>query len=142
MPSGHFICLLYSQKKNLYTVADTDFLFPKMSSCFEQGTARHLLTIATPPKCLPADSYCKKFQSHQDSMKLRSVRVNSLSYSSNSFKFGGLKYMGLNKVFDPNKNLIRYLLAPAGFFLKNLQLDIFQGKGLLTLFFFTKGFSN
>ena len=43
-------------RQNLYSVADTDFLFPKMSSSFEQGMEQHLLKIFTPSKCLPADS--------------------------------------------------------------------------------------
>ena len=81
-------------RQNLYSVADTDFLFPKMSSSFEQGTERHLLTISTPAKCLPADSYRKKFRSHVDSKELRAVGVNPIDFSSDSFKLGGLKYMG------------------------------------------------
>ena len=61
-----------------------------MSSSFEQGLERHLLTISTPAKCLPADSYCKKLQSHLDSKELRAVGVNPIDYSSDSFKLGRL----------------------------------------------------
>ena len=89
-----------------------------MSSSYEQGTARHILTIATPPKCMQADSYRKKLLSHLDSKELRSVGVNSLVYSSDSFKLGGLKYMGPNKVVNPvfsNKNLTQPSPTPAGF---------------------------
>ena len=69
-----------------------------MSSSFERGTEQHLLTIATPTKCLPVDSYRKKFRSHVDSKELRAVGVNPIEFSSNSFKLGGLKYLGLNRV--------------------------------------------
>ena len=103
-------------RQNLYTVTDIDFMFPKMFSSFEQGTVRHLLTISTPPKCLPADSYAKKIQSHLDSKELRAVVVNTIDYSSDSFKLGGLKYMGLNKVVNPvflTKNTTIFFLTSA-----------------------------
>ena len=67
----------YSTARNgLYAVSDSDFLFPKKSSSYEQDTARHILTIATPPKCMQTDSYSKTFQSHLDSKELRSVGVD------------------------------------------------------------------
>ena len=72
---------LLTVQQHLYSVADTDFLFTKMSFSFEQGTEGHLLTISTPPKCLPANSYCKKFRSHVDSKELRAVKVNSIDFS-------------------------------------------------------------
>ena len=88
-------------RQSLYSVADTDFLFPKISSSFEQGTEWHLLTISTPPKCLPADSYHKKFRSHVDSKELRAVGVNPIDFTSDSFKLVGLKCFGLNRVVSP-----------------------------------------
>ena len=49
-----------------------------MSSSYEHDTVRPILTIDTPPKCIQADSYRKKLQSHLDSKELKSVGVNSL----------------------------------------------------------------
>ena len=104
-------------RQSLCSVADTDFLFPKMSSSFEQGTERHLLTIATPAKCLPADSYRKKFRSHVDSKELRAFGVNPIEFYSDSFKLGGLKYLGLNRVVSPvfSKNPTHPFPAKVGF---------------------------
>ena len=82
-------------------VTDTDFLFPKMSSSFEQGKEQHLLTISTPANCLPADSYRKKFRSHVDSKELRAVGVNPIDFTSDSFKLGGQKCL-VNGVVSPN----------------------------------------
>ena len=70
-------------------MADTDFLFPKMSSSFKQGTDRHLLAIATPHKCIPADSFHKKFKSHLESQELRAVGVNTIEFTADSLKLGG-----------------------------------------------------
>ena len=48
----------YCKARNeLCSVEDNDFLFPKMSSSFEQRTYRHILAIATPHACIPADSF-------------------------------------------------------------------------------------
>ena len=109
----------YSTARNdLYRVTDSGFLFPKIPSSYEQVTARHILTIATPPKCMHADFYHKKLLSNLDSKELRSVGVNSFVYSSDSFKLGGLKYMGPNNVVKPvfsNKNLTQSSLTAAGF---------------------------
>ena len=76
-------------RQELCTVLDSDYLFPKMSSSFEQGTEQHLLTVATPQKCLPADSFRKKFRSHVDFKELKAVGVNPIDYTSDSFKLGG-----------------------------------------------------
>ena len=92
----------YCKARNeLCSVADTDYLFPKMSSSFEQGTERHLLTIAIPHKCLPADSFHKKFRSHLDSKELRAVGVNTIEFTSDSFKLGGQKCL-VNGVVSPD----------------------------------------
>ena len=49
---------------------------------------QHLLTISTPSKYLPVDSYHKKFRSHVDSKELRAVGVNPIDFTSDSFKLG------------------------------------------------------
>ena len=67
---------------------DNDFLFPKMSSSFEQGTDRHILAIATPHACIPADSFRKKFKLHVESEELRAVRVNPMDFTADSLKLG------------------------------------------------------
>ena len=72
-----------------------------MSSSFEQGTERHLLTIDIPQKCLPADSFRKKFRSHVDSKELRAIGVNPMDYTSDSFKLGGQKCL-VNGVVSQN----------------------------------------
>ena len=72
-----------------------------MSSSFEQGTEWHLLTVATPQKCLPADSFRKKFRSHVDSKELKAIGVHPIDYTSNSFKLGGQKCL-VNGVVSPN----------------------------------------
>ena len=63
-------------RQMLYLVADSDLLFPKMSSCFKHGTERQMLTIAIPVKCLPMDCYLKKFKFHIDSQELRRIQAN------------------------------------------------------------------
>ena len=65
-------------RQELCTVSDSDYLFPKMSSSFEQGTERHLLTIALPQKCVPADFFRKKFKSHVNCKELREIGVNPI----------------------------------------------------------------
>ena len=80
----------YCKARNkLCSVADNDFLFPKMLSSFEQGTDRHILAIATPHACIPADSFQKKFKSHLESEELRAVGVNPIEFTADSLKLGG-----------------------------------------------------
>ena len=69
-------------RKNLYSVEDEEFLFLKMSSSFEQGMERQLLTIAIPAKCLNMDCYHKKFKSHIDTQKSRDIGVNLKNFSN------------------------------------------------------------
>ena len=67
---------------------------------------------------MQVDFYGIKLQSHLGSKELKSVGVNSFVYSSNSFKLGGLKAMGTNKVVSPvfsNKNFTNFFSNPACF---------------------------
>ena len=92
----------YCKARNeLCSVADTDDLFPKMSSSFEQGTERYILTEAIPHKCLPADSFRKKFKSNLDSKEFRALGVSTIEFTSDSFKLGGQKCL-VNGMVCPN----------------------------------------
>ena len=72
-----------------------------MSSSFEQGTDRHLLAIATPHACIPADSFRKKFKSHLESQELRAVGVNPIEFTADSLKLGGQKCL-ISGVVSPD----------------------------------------
>ena len=60
-----------------------------MTSSFQQGTKKHILAIATPHECIPANSFKKKFRSHVESEELMKVGVNSIEFTPDSFKMGG-----------------------------------------------------
>ena len=68
---------------------DTDFLFPKLSLAFKQGTNKNVLRVVTPHECIPILTYKRKFKSHVDSEELKRVRVSSLDFTSDSLKLGG-----------------------------------------------------
>ena len=136
LSGGHSICCLCSQKQFVYKFRFR-FSISKKSSSYEQGTARHILTITTPPKYFQADSYCKKLQSHLDSKEIKFVGVNSLVFSSDSFKLGGLKAMGpyivVNPVFFQTKTL-PIIPQLQQVFLKHLQVNILQKEPSTLLF--------
>ena len=52
----------YKARHELCNSGDNDFLFPKMTSSFEQGTNKHILAIATPHECIPSNYFKKKFR--------------------------------------------------------------------------------
>ena len=96
-----FLPAYLAARKRLAGASDFNLLFPNLQSHFEPGTNRQILTITTPVKCVQYDSYRKKLAKHLDSTELKVIRVNSLHYSSDSFKLGGLMAMGSNKVVTP-----------------------------------------
>ena len=54
-------------RHELGSAGDDDFLFPKMSSTFEQGTNRQILSMADPVAPIPTASFLKKFKQHVES---------------------------------------------------------------------------
>ena len=49
-------------RRELGSAGDDDFLFPKMNSTFEQGTNRHILSLADPVEHIPAATFLRKFK--------------------------------------------------------------------------------
>merc|ERR1712101_101782 len=60
-------------RKELCHGDDTDFLFPKLSLAFEQGTNKNVLCVVTPHECIPTVTYDKKFKAHVDSEEFKVV---------------------------------------------------------------------
>ena len=82
-----------NEHNKLVSVEGVEFLFPKMSSNFEKGGELQILTIASPPKCIPRECFNKKFIAQIDSQELRDVGVNTSKYFSDSFRLGEIKFM-------------------------------------------------
>ena len=59
-----------TERNKLITVEGEEFLFPKLSSNFEKGGELQILTIASPPKCIPRECFNKKFIAQIDSQEL------------------------------------------------------------------------
>ena len=57
----------YNERNKLISVEGEEFLFPKLSSNFEKGGELQILTIASPPKCIPRECFSKKFIAQIDS---------------------------------------------------------------------------
>ena len=98
-----------TERNKLCAVEGEEFLFPVLCSNFERGGELQILTISTPPKCMPRDRFRKKFISHIDSQKLRNVRVISSKYSPDSFRLGVIKFMNRNNVVHSAQQLLGYV---------------------------------
>ena len=90
---------------------DTDFLFPKLSLAFEQGTNKNVLRVVTPHECIPTATYKKKFKAHVDSEVLRVVGVSSLDFTSDSLKLGG-QHCLVNGIVCPDFSKVPNKLIP------------------------------
>ena len=72
-----------------------------MNPFFEQGTNRHILSMADPVSPIPAASFLKKFKQHVESEDLRKVGVNPLEFTPDSLQLGG-KLCLVNGVVYPD----------------------------------------
>ena len=98
-------------RQELSHAGDQDFLFPKLSLSFEQGSNKSCLRVATPPESIPQLSYHRKFKIHVDSEDMKAVGVSSLDFTSDSLKLGG-QHCLVNGIVCPDFSQVLNKLVP------------------------------
>ena len=98
-------------RQELSNAEDTDFLFPKLSLSFEQGSNKSSLRVANPLEPIPQFSYYRKFRIHVDSKEMKAVGVSSLDFTSDLLKLGG-QHCLVNGAVCPDFSQVPNKLVP------------------------------